>query len=166
MNVDIVWGITEGCSNISFSIKWVNIDFEIDTLSSSNRWYFGGVDFFLVFVKDISFCVINTSKILKLDVNEMKRLIERFYNDTYLVDQNACSSPHLILWLGKESKKAKNKFWNHLYYYVSNKYNLTESASIDKFTRLCENILLTKNWLSDICVSIYGNFRISKSSRI
>ena len=75
----------------------------------------------------------------------MKRLIEKFYNDTYLVDQNACSSPHLILWLGKESKKAKSKFWNHLYYYVSNKYNLTESASIDKFTRLCENVLLTKN---------------------
>ncbi len=109
----------------------------------------------ITFADRYSFCILDTAKFLELNIKEMKRLIERFYNDTYLVDQNACSSPHLILWLGKESKKAKSKFWNYLHYYVSNKYNLTESASIDKFTRLCENILLAKNLKN---YKKYGNY--------
>ena len=99
----------------------------------------------IAFADRYSFCVINASKILKLDVNEMKRLIEKFYNDTYLVDQNACSSPHLILWLGKKVNKAKEKFWKTLQYYVNKKYKLTDIASIEKYTQLCSNILNLKN---------------------
>ena len=30
---------------------------------------------------------------------------QNFYNDTYLVDQNACSSPHVIFWLSKKKLK-------------------------------------------------------------
>jgi hypothetical protein len=125
-NARVIWGGDNTINNIrKFPLSFRAID--------------------ITFADRYSFCILDTAKFLELNIKEMKRLIERFYNDTYLVDQNACSSPHLILWLGKESKKAKSKFWNHLYYYVGNKYNLTESASIDKFTRLCENILLTKN---------------------
>ena len=55
----------------------------------------------IAFADRYSLCVINSSKILKINDFDLKRLVERFYNDTYLVDQNACSSPHLIIWLGK-----------------------------------------------------------------
>ena len=41
----------------------------------------------------------------------MKILAQNFYNDTYAVDQNACSSPHLMLWKGKSKIIAKKKFW-------------------------------------------------------
>ena len=99
----------------------------------------------IAFADRYSFCVINTSEILKLSVNEIKRLAEKFYNDTYLVDQNACSSPHLILWLGKKVDKAKEKFWKTLRDYVEKKYKLTDTASIDKYTQLCGNILSLKN---------------------
>lgn len=40
-------------------------------------------------------------------------LAREFYNDTYLNDQNACSSPQIIYWLGtdREAKEAGKKFW-------------------------------------------------------
>ena len=40
----------------------------------------------------------------------MKNFVKKFYNDTYLVDQNACSSPHLIVWIGHENKNLKKGF--------------------------------------------------------
>ena len=51
---------------------------------------------------------------MKLNDYNFQKLIRNFYNDTYLVDQNACTSPHLILWIGKSNLIAKKKFWNAL----------------------------------------------------
>ena len=99
----------------------------------------------IAFADRYSFCVMNTSEVMKLGKKEIKRLVERFYNDTYLVDQNACSSPHLIVWLGKKVDKARNKFWRHLHHHVNKKYNLTETASVDKYTQLCSHILSLGN---------------------
>ena len=99
----------------------------------------------IAFADRYSFCVMNTSEVMKLDKKEITRLVERFYNDTYLVDQNACSSPHLIVWLGKKVDKARNKFWRHLQYHVNKKYILTETASVDKYTQLCSHILNLSN---------------------
>ena len=99
----------------------------------------------IAFADRYSFCVMNTSEVMKLDKKEITRLVEKFYNDTYLVDQNACSSPHLIVWLGKKVDKARNKFWKHLQYHVNKKYILTETASVDKYTQLCGHILTLSN---------------------
>tara|TARA_B100000315_G_scaffold208552_1_gene203934 strand:- start:82 stop:1269 length:1188 start_codon:yes stop_codon:yes gene_type:complete len=109
----------------------------------------------IAFADRYSFCVINTSEVIKLGKKEMKRLAERFYNDTYLVDQNACSSPHLVLWLGKKVDKARNKFWKHLHYHVNKNYTLTETASLDKYTQLCSHILSLNNLKK---YELYNNF--------
>ena len=99
----------------------------------------------IAFADRYSLCVINSSKILKINDFDLKRLVERFYNDTYLVDQNACSSPHLIIWLGKKNNKAREKFWKFLLNVVKSKYDLTETASIDKYNQLCEYIFKLKS---------------------
>ena len=99
----------------------------------------------LAFADRYSFCVINTLDVIKLSSNRVKRLTEKFYNDTYLVDQNACSSPHLIIWIGEQVNKARIKFWKSLKELVTKKYVLTETASVDKYTQLCGNILNLKN---------------------
>ena len=41
-------------------------------------------------------------------------MLKNFYNDTYLIDQNACTSPHLIIWYGDKEKikTAKSIFWS------------------------------------------------------
>tara|TARA_B100000686_G_C16763634_1_gene960393 strand:- start:1015 stop:2208 length:1194 start_codon:yes stop_codon:yes gene_type:complete len=97
------------------------------------------------FADRYSFCIINSSKISNLNKFELKLLVEKFYNDTYLVDQNACSSPHLVVWLGKDNIKLREKFWKYLLDVVKRKYDLTETASLDKYNQLCENILNLKS---------------------
>jgi len=125
-NARIIWGGDNSINNIrKFSLNHRALD--------------------IAFADRYSFCIINSSEILKLSLNNTKRLVEKFYNDTYLVDQNACSSPHLILWLGNKNDKAREKFWNFLKEIVKKKYNLTETASIDKYTQLCSNIISLKN---------------------
>ena len=34
--------------------------------------------------------------------NAPEKIAVGFYNDTYLFDQNACTAPHLIIWLGND----------------------------------------------------------------
>ena len=125
-NARIIWGGDNSIRNIrKFEINQRSLD--------------------IAFADRYSFCAMGTMEILKLNNNQIQRLVEKFYNDTYLVDQNACSSPNLILWLGRNVVKARKKFWKNLYVYVDKKYHLTEIASIDKYTQLCRDILSLKN---------------------
>ncbi len=97
------------------------------------------------FADRYSFCVINQSKLAKLNKHELKILIQKFYNDTYLVDQNACSSPHLIVWTGKKNKFCQKLFWHELYNLVKKKYFLTELAPSEKYNDLCKHVLSLEN---------------------
>ena len=72
----------------------------------------------IAFSDRFSFCVLNAKKFLQIKKFEKQRLFEKFYNDTYLVDQNACSSPHLILWINDNKTKVKNLFWKGLSEYL------------------------------------------------
>ena len=45
--------------------------------------------------------VLNLNELSKKN-EEIIKICNGFYNDTFLVDQNACSSPHLIYWVGKK----------------------------------------------------------------
>jgi len=88
-----------------------------------------------------SLCVINTDYLSQKKSTELKNVIERFYNDSYIMDQNACSSPHLIVWLGGKNQKVKNQFWELLDAHVRKKYNLLSVSSIDKYSRFCQNAI-------------------------
>ena len=99
----------------------------------------------LTFGDRYSLCLIKGSEFLKLKFSEKIALTLKFYNDTYTADQNACSSPHLILWLGKDNKKAKNIFWSLLNKIVNNKYDFSNMASVEKYTELCKKIVTDKN---------------------
>tara|TARA_B110000027_G_C16086957_1_gene286481 strand:- start:203 stop:1387 length:1185 start_codon:yes stop_codon:yes gene_type:complete len=112
---------------------------EIQKYSSDQR----SID--ITFSDRYSFCTINSEKFLSLKKDGIKTLAEKFYNDTYLVDQNGCSSPHLVVWIGKKYKKARVKFWSSLKEVVEKKYELSESASFDKYTQLFKDILSLKN---------------------
>lgn len=99
----------------------------------------------IAFSDRYSFCVIDAPSVIKLDEAELIRLSERFYNDTYLMDQNACSSPHLIIWLGEEKEAAKERFWTAVYRTVSEKYQLAPVNAMDKYTLLCHNAIELNN---------------------
>lgn len=99
----------------------------------------------LTFADRYSFCIIDPNKFKKLSELEFNNLVKKFYNDTYLVDQNACSSPHLIVWLGNQNEKLKEQFWQQLYENININYNLSESAVIEKYSDLCRYAVSLKN---------------------
>jgi hypothetical protein len=39
------------------------------------------------------------------------RVVEAFYTDTYQNEQQACSAPRLIVWLGPQHRAAQERFW-------------------------------------------------------
>ena len=53
-----------------------------------------------------------------------------------MFDQNACSAPHLVVWLGSEENiaKAKEMFWAELQQLVDAKYALQDVLAVDKLT--------------------------------
>ncbi len=57
-----------------------------------------------------------------------------FYNDTYLTDQNACTSPFLIVWTGSMIQQAKERFWDALYELVKEKYYFQDIQAVNKLT--------------------------------
>ena len=58
----------------------------------------------LCFSNRVSGALINTQSLQKLNPNDFDKLILKFYNDCYLMDQQGCSSPQVIFWYGKKIK--------------------------------------------------------------
>lgn len=98
----------------------------------------------IAFADRYSIALIDGSKVLEADEEAMNRLCENFYNDTYLMDQNACSSPQLIYWLN-DSKAARGKFWHKVFAVADKKYVLQDAVAVDKFTQLCEDAITENN---------------------
>lgn len=70
-----------------------------------------------------------------LGLENKLRLSELFFNDTYLFDQNACTAPHSIFWVGNDEdiKRSKTIFWDLLEKTIIEKqYNLNDISTIDK----------------------------------
>ncbi len=88
----------------------------------------------IAFSDRYSFAVISADEVLDLGNEDLEKLCARFYNDTYLVDQNACSSPNLISWQGlsESIEPAKARFWRTLEEYLRNHYELNAVHSMDK----------------------------------
>ena len=92
----------------------------------------------ITFADRYSFGIINESVVNELREEALLELAGKFYNDTYLMDQNACSSPHLILWKDAlENEVGRKKFWNAVAE-IAKKYELPEKKVMDKYTILCE----------------------------
>lgn len=94
--------------------------------------------FDISFADRYSLAAINADAIVGLQQVEMQKLVEGFYNDTYLFDQNACSAPHLVVWTGKEENISitRNIFWTALHDLVEKKYLFQEKMAVDKLTAL------------------------------
>lgn len=92
----------------------------------------------ITFADRYSICIIDAQKIQAASEDEIKHLSENFYNDTYLMDQNACSSPQLILWTN-DNYTVRSRFWKAVYKTAGGKYVLQDASSVDKYTKLCED---------------------------
>ena len=131
----------------------------------------------ITFADRYSFALIAPEAVADADDDELRRLAERFYNETYLMDQNACSTPHLIIWFsegGEKAKAGKQRFWEAVCQ-TAEKYDLADIKVSDKYVMLCryaielediesvqrfENLLyvVTLQELPDIITRLRGRF--------
>lgn len=90
----------------------------------------------LVFADRYSCAVIDSATVLSYSEEELNHQAHLFYNDTYETDQNACSSPHMIFWLGSHedlTEKAKKRWW-HAVAKESTAYTLQPIKASTKYT--------------------------------
>lgn len=86
----------------------------------------------ITFADRYSLAVINSDKYLEME--DKKRFAEGFYNDTYLSDQNACTSPRLVVFTGSNKNEAKNVFWDELHKIALRKYDFQSIMGVNKLT--------------------------------
>ena len=88
----------------------------------------------LMFPSRLSTAILSSSAINSLSKIELDKLALAFYHDTYLVDQNACSSPSQVIWLGDEDsfKSASSKFWQSVDLQVKNHYATWSTTGVEK----------------------------------
>lgn len=63
---------------------------------------------------------------------DKKKIAQNFYNDTYFSDQNACTAPRLVVWIGKNKEVAKKEFWRNILEIVKGNYSITPVQTIGK----------------------------------
>lgn len=86
----------------------------------------------IAFADRYSLAVIDSDKYM--EVSDKERLAEEFYNDTYLSDQNACTSPRLVVWMGEKKEEAKELFWKYEHDLVKKRYQFQSIMGINKLT--------------------------------
>lgn len=96
----------------------------------------------ITFADRYSVAVIDADSYLHAEDKE--RIAQDFYNDTYFSDQNACTSPRLIVWVGKEREAAKKAFWEMEHKLVKEKYELAAVQAVGKLTAL-DKVAAEKN---------------------
>jgi hypothetical protein len=85
----------------------------------------------ITFADRFSICLINAERYLS-EYNPQKTAHD-FFNDTYLTDQNACTSPRIIVWFASEREKAKEVFWNAISEQLGN-YTLQPIQTVNKLS--------------------------------
>lgn len=89
----------------------------------------------ITFADRYSFAVIDSDAYMAME--DKDKAAEDFYNDTYFSDQNACTSPRVVVWMGGRKDEAKEQFWERLHKLVRKKYVFQDIQGINKLTSSC-----------------------------
>lgn len=115
----------------------------------------------ITFPDRYSFTILNSEKI---NYKNLKNLVKNFYNDALFMDQNACSSPHIVLWQFKSNKnlkKVKKFFWLEFSNYVRKNYKPEEEILYNKYLKYCENIIKYNTSINEFNLN-FKNLYVSK----
>ena len=89
----------------------------------------------ITFADRYSFAVIDSDAYLALE--DKAKIAEGFYNDTFFSDQNACTSPRLVVWTGNRKEEAKAVFWELEHDVVYRKYRFQDIQGVNKLVKSC-----------------------------
>ena len=90
--------------------------------------------FDLTFADRWSLLAIDAQTVVRMDDRALFTVAQGFYNDTYLYDQNACTTPRLIYWLGEGETlvSAQARFWQAVHAYAAPRYPIDPVTAVDK----------------------------------
>lgn len=97
------------------------------------------------FPNRISTLVIDSKFVVSMTPDKLARVAKSFFNDTFLVDNNACSSPGKIFWIGSEKSvdEAQSKFWSSVKNVIdAERYELDVVTKLDRYLDVmahCQN---------------------------
>ena len=87
----------------------------------------------ITFADRYSLAVIDSESYLKTE--NKARVAEDFYNDTFFSDQNACTSPRVVVWPGSKIDEAKEVFWKTEHDLAEKKYTFQSIQGVNKLTK-------------------------------
>ena len=89
----------------------------------------------ITFADRYSLAVIDSDSYLAIE-NKV-RIAEDFYNDTFFSDQNACTSPRIVVWTGDRIEEAKKVFWDAEHELAEKKYEFQPIQGVNKLIKSC-----------------------------
>ena len=96
----------------------------------------------LMFPDRWSLAVLSQSFMTALGGEERTALAHRFYNDTFSMDQNACSSPQLVLWLEDGGDPiCRRAWWEAVGAEAARRYPFGPYQAARKLERLCRQVM-------------------------
>ncbi len=95
--------------------------------------------FDVTFADRWSMLVCGAEAVAGLDGAALAAAAQGFYNDAYLFDQNACTAPRLLYWLGggETLAAARARFWAAVHAYAAPRYAVDAVTAVDKRAALC-----------------------------
>lgn len=84
----------------------------------------------IMFADRYSIAVINADEYIR--ATNKKKIAQDFYNDTYFSDQNACTAPRIVFWLGEQKEEAKTAFWDSVSALAREKYAFAPVQAVGK----------------------------------
>ena len=113
----VVWGGDETVS----SLRSVPLPPHAAELSFPDRW---------------SLALFSQAALTRMEDGELSELARRFYNDTYAMDQNACSSPQLVVWLADGgTPEVRKRWWEALAAEAAKRYPMGPFQAARKLER-------------------------------
>lgn len=95
----------------------------------------------MTFADRYSLALIDADAYLKEDPGKVAK---GFYTDTYYTDQNACSSPRMVIWFGNEKARARERFWKALSEKTEQEYVMQPITAVDKYAAFCSLAMKTE----------------------
>jgi hypothetical protein len=110
----------------------------------------------IVFADRVSAALLQSSRVEELSSDGLLQLVDNFIADGYTFDQNACSSPRLVIWHGTINSvaNASSLFWQQLEHRLQLRETISAAHHMLRFIELCE--YLSQHDINGQLVSVVG----------
>jgi hypothetical protein len=100
----------------------------------------------VAFADRVSVALLRSDQVNELSNDALTQLVDNFIADGYTFEQNACSSPRLVIWYGSAQSvdSATAKFWDCLEERLDSRETLSPAHHMLRFIELCEQLAVRK----------------------